>query len=385
MRERIPLLDKKIEILLFILFLVFLFDPGDSIFRLKFPVFGVLLFLCLWSRTKIKLIEAKFIFVFVFVTSISVIIGVLRGGDTAFAFLILKSEIVFLLIPIFRAYSGHVIELFSRACLIVSGVIILLFVAELLLPHSMIVPLYTFGNAHNSFTIDFRYYAGIRFGNVYFHSSPMLVVGNAYYVDRYLKNSQVSNLIPALMIICAFFLTGSRNNMLMAVGIPIALIFLEGNDLQKIVVCVALALSLPFVFPIAKAFLDVGDYSNSIKLGYFSIYGAAINKNLINWLIGCGLGTKVYIPAVGKNVFLTELTYLNCVYWFGLPMCLLFFGNLISPVFWGVSTDNRYIKVIYLAFLYLCSLNPFLFNSVGITVLAICLFHFIDQPNALGK
>lgn len=378
MRDR----SKSLEILLYAIFLAFLLDPGNSIFKLKFPLFALLLLWWLKNGMQITKIEFEFIAIFLSSTVISSVVGILHNGSFSFSVGIIMSSGLFLLMPIFRIYDGSVIKIFSRACLVVAFLIIILFIAELVLPHSLILPLYTFGNAHNSFTIDFRYYAGIRFGNVYFHASPMFVVADAYYTDQYLKRKNVQSLIPAVVVVAAFFLTGSRNNMIVALLIPVILIFIEGSRKQKLAVILIFLIFAASVIPVLRVFFDTTDYSNSIKLGYFSIFGKVINSNSLNWITGCGLGTTVYVPAVEKEVYLTELTYLNCIYWFGIPMCLILFRILATPIFKKMEKSEKYVKVIYVMFLYLCSLNPFLFNSVGITVLSICIYHLYEYiPN----
>lgn len=376
---------RHIEYILFCLFLVFLLDPGDSIFNLKLPLFILLILLWIINDATMTQIEMRYFITFFSITTISLLVGAFYDGSLSFAIGILTSEVLFFLMPVFRIYNGDIIKLFSKACLVMCTLIIIFFVAELVLPHSIIFPIYMFGNEHNAFTIDFRYYAGIRFGNVYFHASPMLVVANAYYTDQYLKKPSFKKSIPAIIVIMSLFLTGSRNNMLISLAIPVILVIIEGNKKQKAIIGIGIIIALPMAVPILKDFFDLSDYSNSIKLGYFKVFGKAINENPLKWITGCGLGTTVYVPTVDREVFLTELTYLNCIYWFGIPMSIILFTVMATPIYYHVDKSKKYLKVIYFSFLYLCMLNPFLFNSVGITVLSMCIYQLYEYKNPIDS
>ena len=361
-------------VLLALLFLTFLLDPGNSIFRAKEILFGLLVLIYAFSNPRISQEELIVAGMFISVPLFGFLICGMNNGDINFAIGILSSVFIILIYPIMKRFQINGMELFSKCCFVLCLTIICLGIIALSDNEKLIDWLYSFGNKHNAFTIDTRQYGAITFPNLYFHSAPMLIVASVYYANKFVQHKSAENFVKLLIITTAFFLTGTRANMIMAIAAPAIIFYMHAGSRIK---AVMIAILLVFVFLIRNLifeFFSLSDGSNSLKISYLSDYLTAFKNNFIYFLIGGGIGNPLYSAKLGAYLNITELSYLNIIYWFGVPCGVIYIGILAYPLVVKLEKKDRYIKIILLLFLFMNTINPFIFSSNGMTIFSLVYY-----------
>lgn len=134
--------------------------------------------------------------------------------------------------------------------------------------------------------------------------------------------------------------------------------------------------------------LDLGEYSNSIKLGYFQIYSQIFSsQDIFSFLMGQGLFEPFPHPLY-NNVTITELSFLELFRRVGLigvlfiSLCL--FSSILKIKIRTLNYSSRYFASISLFILFLpwVSTNPYLFSSTGF-VFTFFLLYGLKYSNAL--
>jgi hypothetical protein len=367
--------------------IICIFDPADEIIGAKVMVFVAIWFAMgisvLLSREDITLPPGLVMYItgFVAIPLLSIICYYAFDGRQPFeGFAMLKG---YFLVSLAIVLVLSKIDLLPQLCAvltILASLVIALFIAIWLEP-GLYDTLKSPAEAAGLLILDRRIYGdNFEFLQVYFVTTPMLVISIAYYFDRAMsvRDTRRKLLFSAVagINIAGMFLAGSRNNIFVSVLQPFLLwpLYTRRPALYLFCSFAALALAtLPFADYLA-GFLDPAESANTIKLAIIQDY-SQIFGDPVTLLFGQGLGA--YQLWSGKPfepfAYITELTYLEMLRNFGLVGAIAMMGLLLFPA--GSAARNRDRKDISLAiawllYLVMCASNPNLFSSMGMLILA---------------
>jgi hypothetical protein len=243
--------------------------------------------------------------------------------------------------------------------------------------------LYQFGKITGVVLIDIRDYgSGSPWLQVYFVTSPMLVISLAYYFGRAKSATKVCDKASlwALTVISGIglLLAGTRNNILASLLVPAALwYYYARNKVAASLVGLTVTALLAVVFlDDLGTFFDSAEYSNKIKLSLLADYGRILMDEHI-LIFGQGLGAYCYWEGKNSYFYISELTYLELIRNFGLFGAMIMLGLLLYPVIRAFavrcSREDRAVVLSFGAYLLMCFSNPNLFSSMGILLLSTVL------------
>jgi hypothetical protein len=383
---------------LVLFFAACIFDPADRLLGLKVPLFIacwlIALASCALSREKcyvhIDLVRYTLLFLLVPVLSVASYWAV-DGGEPFEGFQLLKGYLLVTLGALLFTQRidalPHLAALLTALALAIIGVFVTLLVAP-----GLAVPLRLFGNATGMLYLDSRDYgSGLVLSQVYFATSPMLAISVAYYYHLARVSSvtkrKLAYYAAAVVSIVAMPLAGTRNNIAVAIFLPLTLSVVYGkNRVASGIAALAFALGLVIVFfDEIAVLLNPLEFSNNLKLALLDDYANLLSQPSV-LLFGKGLGSYDYWTPRGSEYFVTELTYLELFRTFGVLGALLVLALLLFPLLYAFfvrpAFTQGHIVIAYAFYLVMAVSNPTLFSSLGILILAIVLaniFLFEDR------
>lgn len=369
--------------LLSLLIFLCVFDPADSLFGLKVPIFILTIFAG-FSIRKTKGYSSdlvKYFLLFsVLLPVLSYLFGLLLNSDHYWP----ETTLISVLKPylfLFIAFSlvrteqniAFAINALVRCLLGLSLVTIALFLLNVL----NIVPfelLYVFGNEHTIFTIGERSYGAFTINRVYFHTSPMLVFSLCYYLHLFIKEKKRLYLIFVLITAFSFFISGTRNNMLMAI-LPFAFILYinSSKNLRRLyIICSVIIVGYIVVNGVLSDFTSKDEASNETKLSLVPDY-LQCYSNPRTFLIGDGIGS-FFVTKVRGQTDNNELTYFELLRRFGIFGFIIYLYLMIKPVKHLIKSENySWLGLSYALYLVMIFSNPFFFSSNGMIILSLVL------------
>ena len=426
--DLIRFLPRVVSILMLLFVFVCIFDPADMVLGLKVELFvalGVVTFL-IWATSNDPVTTFQknmppwlvaYMALFVGIPVLSIIWYFATNGAQPFAgFAMLKGYLLISLVPILAFNKIDLIKWLS-AVLVVSAVIVIGVFVFLTIRPDYFLELHYLNAKTGAIYLDRRMFStNVAVLQMYFATSPMLVIPIAYYFDLAMnatkpKERYLYVFISAICVLGMLF-GGSRANILIALLLPAALPFLYlkkklisfgcGFALVGLALLYILAMINPVIFEVLGMTIDpaqigktqggwsnlmdlfsVKEHSNRIKLAYLKDY-AAIFGEPGTLLFGQGLGAYHYWTATGKSFFVTELTYPEMIRNFGLPGAVIMMLLLLLPLWHGltrqVASLDLAITVAYFSYLVICIPNPNLFSSMGILILSMVLANMLLRP-----
>jgi len=378
-----------LEAVLVLLLATAIFDPADLVLGFK-----VELFLLCWAlfllvlgidrqATRVPVGLLLYILVFLWVPIASIAWYFVSDGSTPFqGFALLKGYLLItlcLLLYLARInLLPHLCGMLTLLAMCVLGVFFALMVEP-----SLLTPLQIAGAATGvALFMERDYGSGLVMMQIYFVTSPMLAISIAYYLGllRRAPTRRAKLLYLALVLInCAgMFIAGTRNNMLVALLLPLTMYFLYSRNK---VVGLALSSGL-LVFGVMlyqqdlRTFFDPNEYSNSMKLELLRDYWDLFTQPTV-LLTGQGLGAYHFWTPRGWQDFISELTYLEMIRNFGLMGAAVMMVLLVYPLIYAFlvnrSFEDRDVVVGYAFYLGMCASNPNLFSSMGMLILPVIL------------
>jgi len=383
-------MNKLVQLSLFALLLVAVFDPADLITHAKVPLFSLVWIIILVDavisrKGRYGIPPNLLLYTLVFAVLlplISIFIYILRGGMMegydgfkylkAYLFLTLCIPLAIKRIDLIRPLS-MILSALSLATLVVYAIT--------LNDDALRSQLWLLGDTYGIFGLGNRSYATLSYELVYFHTSPLMVVAVAYFCYHSLHSrgrARLWNVLLLLLNVCGMLLSGTRNNMIIGLLMPLMVIaWYKGTRVRLIVFAMSIVVMLVgLASGVVQAMLNTDDDSNAIKLLHFHDYMGMFS----NWptlLFGQGLGASFFSTAWGTRVSVTELTYLEFLRNYGLILASIYYVLLLYPLRKLGNQETRadhYLFLGYVGYLYLCAANPLLVSSTGMLVLAIVLF-----------
>lgn len=215
-----------------------------------------------------------------------------------------------------------------------------------------------------------RNFGGLQMFMLHHRSTPFLLVPLSLFFIDFLNRKKISALFFVIVISVAIVCSASRALMVMALVSLSVLYFAHKNwsmRLLMIIIAVPLfAFALYFLVNETSMFSS-NEQSNSIKIGHLISFFGIIDWDML--LFGKGLGAYFYTEGYGTVVSQTEITWMDSVRFFGLPLSIVLLLVLLFPVRTistdAVSSSSRLIMILYLI---MSMSNPVLFNSFGFLV-----------------
>lgn len=213
---------------------------------------------------------------------------------------------------------------------------------------------------------------------IFYNTSPLLVFPLAYYLDHVFvkQNSKklILNLIIIISIILTLFLSGTRANLLSLVLIIVFyfsyFIYLKS---RRLFIILSGFYGLFAIYGLAKiggVLFNAQELSNTIKFGHFVSYIELFSDNIGSYIFGQGVGSSFYSSGIHSMTNVTELSYLELIRIWGLPITILFVSILFIPIFHQIKSKKiSPLFIAYLAYLFIAGTNPLLLSSTGMVVL----------------
>jgi hypothetical protein len=361
-----------------------LFDPADSLLGLKVPLYllcwctGILLSLSRAERIRLPIGLVVYVALMIAIPLVSIAIYFVADGTEPYAGFQLFKAYLFISMALLLYVTRTNLLPYLCVALTILAMAVLAVGTLVLLQPALFVPIYAFGNQYGMFSIDNRDYgAGLVLFQMYFVTSPMLAISAAYYFDRAAARRvhRVGFAALALLNTGAMIFAGSRNNLMAAVALPVALFLVHSKrkDVAVGVTALVTGIGLIAVSDQVRILLDPTEASNSTKLTTLSDYGTILERPA-TLIFGRGLGAYEQWTGRGSS-FITELTYLEIIRNFGVFLGALMILLLVGPILYAYA--NRWsfpetsVIVGYLVYLAMCVTNPYLFSSMGMLILSV--------------
>ena len=217
-----------------------IFDPADRVLSLKVPLFAacwaVTLAQCSFRRERCRLPLELIVYTLLFVAIPSAsIVGyyVTGGGQPYDGFQLLKGYVLVSLGALLYLNRIDVLPHLAAVLTALAALILGVAIAVTVEP-TLYDLLYLPGSLSGLLFLDRRDYAGLVMLQVYFVTSPMLVISIAYYF--HLAKTHASRRRRMLyaglsaMSIVAMFFAGTRNNIIVSLLLPLALVLLYSRS-----------------------------------------------------------------------------------------------------------------------------------------------------------
>ena len=386
------------QILLFfiqLLVVVLIVDPSDKLFQLKIPcfllIFIIWIFKKVYSKAKSFKINDDIYLVVIILLGIPVY-GIISGSiqasieDWSFAFGFLKSIGILLLVLILidegvPAFT-YLIRYSILIPLILFPVYILFFLNPDLIPN--IVAFLVVDKEEAIFGP--RNYYGFELLMLFYKTSPLLVFPLAFYLNEYFKKHNFVNLTLAIIFLLTLILSGTRMDILIAFFISVYFLlsfFVKNGKRFSLLSCIFLLVVSLTIFASTLSF-DGAEESQDIKSGHFSSYITDFKENPLILIYGQGLGSKFFSTGVNSKIIVSELTYIELIRVFGIPIFVLFLFIILYPIL-NIKANplliNKDVLIIsYLSYLIIAGTNPLLISSTGIFVICI-LYSYCNSKN----
>jgi hypothetical protein len=375
-----------VRVLLFVFLMICVFDPADRMVGGK-----VVIFVALWGATCIGILSSgriiappavvAYVAMFIAIPAASIAVYYVLDGRAPFeGFSMLKGYLLISLTLVLVVNRIKLLGELSAVLTLLACCVIAVFVAIMMYP-GLYDKLFAPGNATGLLSLDRRPYGdNISLLQVYFVTTPMLVVSVAYYFDRAMsvdgaKAKLFFASITAINVV-GMFVAGSRNNIFISLLTPWALWPLYAKRRAVWLICslagapVLALLSWNYLL----AFLDPTETANQMKLGTINDYWEILGQP-VTLLFGQGLGAYQHW-SIKEYSYVSELTYFELLRNFGVFGGAAMMGLLLAPLATAIgATDRRELSmaIAWLLYLVMCASNPNLFSSMGILILSILI------------
>jgi len=383
---------KLSRILFIFLLFILLIDPSDRIFHIKLVLFFLVFFVWIINKiiTKKNISfnkDAAFIsFFFLLIPVVGIISGIIQNtiADADFAAGIVKSFSIFILINFIIDTKIPIYEYFNWVSLSIPLLIIPIYFTYLINPvYFKNIGLYLV-DAKDEAAFDVRNFYGFTVVMIYYKTSALLVFPLAYFLYRFMLNRRFMYLLLSVICFAALFLSGTRGNIIAAFIVVVYLFFNHIIVNKKIIVLfisILFTIYAGFVF-ISNLSFDDKDTSQDIKAGHMQSYIQLFKDKPLTLLFGEGPGSKFFSKGLNANILQSELTYLDLVRMFGIPLTIILLAILAYPLLYlsknKLSNKHKDAVIAYYAYLFIVGTNPLLISSTGV-VAVIIMYSFIQK------
>ena len=233
--------------------------------------------------------------------------------------------------------------------------------------------IYDYCNASDNFSMAYnRNFLGFSINGLWYKAGSLIVFSFIY--NLYLYQGRMKHVLSAVLFM-SLMVAGSRTPMLVQAMILLVYLYdknVLGKYLTKLSALVAICGFVMVVYLLAT---QKNESSNEVKYDNFESYIEDIgDKGHLIW--GAGLGSEFYTKGWGRRQAYTELSYMDILRIYGLPLGGYFIFLFFAPCFWLRKYFRRslFLKrycMGYVLFLILSGTNPLLLGSIGLTALSL--------------
>ena len=317
------------------------------------------------------------VLIFIFIPIFSIIIYISFNGTRQFeGFQLFKSYLFFTLTLILYHYKINLIKTLSIILTILS--IIIIFLHYFLISFPIFLPIVTsIGSDYGIFLIGNRSYSDdFSLFNIFFVTSPLLVISIAFYVYNFMNLKSKSSFILAFINIFGMFFAGTRNNLFVSILLPLC-IYIYYSKNKKVNIAIIISAIIISIYQFKDNLLilfNTDETSNSTKLSLAKDY-IEIFSNFKIILFGQGIGSYVFFKTRGSYDYISELTFFEIFRNYGLIFGIVLLLLLFYPFFLSYNNKKfhnyKYLIIAYGFYLLMSFSNPFLFSSLGILILSV--------------
>lgn len=202
-------------------------------------------------------------------------------------------------------------------------------------------------------------------------TAPMLLVGFALHAKRFAAQRRISYLLLALVTLLGLLLSASRGLIAGAGLLAVILLWVHAPRRARWLLLFALLVAVGYGLQqllAASTILSAEEVSNRGKLGHLQSFFEQLTASSL--LFGRGLANWFYSVGADGMKADTEISPMDMVRYFGVPLTAVLYWFLLLPVqrwrSYGGST--RIDVIIFVVYVLLSFTNPILFNSMGMLV-----------------
>lgn len=359
--------------LIAVLFFVVLIDPTGSLFHAKEIVFGItflyaIVYMLLYDK-KVSIYSVIIPLAMVALPFLGIILANAFGSydNPEFALGQIKALMFSFLLPAFCLVEGEILKkIVARIGLCIACIIFACYLVGLIDPASF-AKLYVFMVEEKDLAIiSVRQFLGLPIVAIFYRTAPVILFAMSYY----LYNEKKGYKLFATISFLGLLFTGSRTPMLAALSLFL-LYLADRVKNTRIKVILFVLMSSALIVLVLLLLGETTEESNMVKFGNVLSYFEALS-NTPDLIFGEGLGSTFY--AMGRSEWVThsELTYLDLIRIYGLPVALIFISIVFYPVLYAFTkkmelTYNRYF-VAYTLYMVVAGTNPLLLSSTGMCV-----------------
>jgi hypothetical protein len=249
--------------------------------------------------------------------------------------------------------------------------LILFFLSEL--GGIFLAAIYDYCNASDNYTMAYnRNFLGFAVNGLYFKAGSLIIFSFIYNLYQYKGKFK---LFFSIVLFMSLMVAGSRTPMLVQTLILLIYLYdknIIGKFLTRLSALAFIGMLVAVTYMLAT---QKNEKSNEVKYDNFESYVEDIgDKGHPIW--GAGLGSDFYAKGRNMRLAYTELSYMDMLRMYGLPVGLFFIFLFIAPCFWlwKYFPRSQFLKrycLGYILFLILSGTNPLLLGSIGLTALAL--------------
>lgn len=370
-----------------------LVDPADHLLHLKMPL--LILTLGLWmgrviagiSRPGGPQIWAPVLLFAVLLPGAATVIALMGSslppGEPQLQ--MLKQFTVLLLIPVLWServnLTRHIIAWsFVTACLTLALAALSLFAP---LPF---VAIRAFAVESDNAFISSRSLLGLGIGSFYYKTIGVVVFPIAYYSRSLISGSRRTVSLAVILFFVAAVLCSDNRALAVGVLCVIGALLFEQIRARR---GMGAALAVLFVITALPAgyiatFFQSTETSNQVKLGHIKSYISEFESHPTYLLWGQGADTQFYSQGFETETTKTELTYLDIIRWFGVPLAAVLLVIFLYPValLRRGPPGTAYLFIPYLVYLLEAITDPLLICSTGLMIVgSIWAIAFKQSPD----
>ncbi|MBR2205241.1 MAG: hypothetical protein IJ898_02635 [Prevotella sp.] len=217
-----------------------------------------------------------------------------------------------------------------------------------------------------------RNFLGYTVNGLYYKAGSLIIFSFIYNLYQY---KGPFKLFFTIILYLSLMVAGSRTPMLVQTMILLVYLYdknIIGKFLTRVSALVLLGMLVMLTYLLAT---QENEKSNEVKYDNFESYVEDIgDKGHPIW--GAGLGSEFYAKGRGVKLSYTELSYMDILRMYGLPVGLCFIFLFFAPCFWlwKYFPRSQFLKrycLGYVLFLILSGTNPLLLGSIGLTALSL--------------
>ena len=249
--------------------------------------------------------------------------------------------------------------------------LILFFLSEL--GGVFLAAVYDYCIASDNFTMaSNRNFLGYAVNGLYFKAGSLIIFSFIYNLYQY---KGAFKILFSVILFLSLIVAGSRTPILVQIMILFVYLYdknIIGKFLTRLSALFILGMLVMVTYLLAT---QEKESSNEVKYDNFESYVEDMGeKGHLIW--GAGLGSEFYAKGRGLKLSYSELSYMDILRIYGIPVGIGFIFLFFAPCFWlwKYFPRSQFLKrycLGYALFLILSGTNPLLLGSIGLTALSL--------------